>query len=100
MRYDNICYCICCPAAFSRRSSSVNDRDEQIKLIKFNHVAARCSIFHNVQTLTRLPHQLAQEGLNCKDETLAQLSPYLTEHVNRFVAWMKITAPPISALRR
>lgn len=32
-----------------------NDRDEQRKLIKYNHLAANLIIFHNVCTLTRVP---------------------------------------------
>jgi TnpA family transposase len=61
-----------------------NDRDEQRKIIKYNHLVANCLIFHNVQSLTRLLHQLSLEGHSFEDEALARLSPYLTEHVNRF----------------
>jgi TnpA family transposase len=61
-----------------------NDRGEQRKIIKYNHVVANCLILYNVQALTRLLRQLSLEGQDCKDETLGRLSPYLTEHVNRF----------------
>jgi hypothetical protein len=37
-----------------------------------------------MMSLTRLLHQLSLEGRSFDDETLARLSPYLTEHVNRF----------------
>ncbi len=61
-----------------------NDRDRQRKLIKYNHLVANCLIFHNVQAQTRILRQLAEEGEQFDDATLSRLSPYLTEHVNRF----------------
>ncbi len=61
-----------------------NDRDRQRKLIKYNHLVANCLIFHNVQSQTRILRQLAEEGEEFDDATLSRLSPYLTEHVNRF----------------
>ena len=45
---------------------------------------ANCLIFHNVQAQTRVLHQLAGEGHEFDEATLSRLSPYLTEHVNRF----------------
>ena len=56
----------------------------QRKLIKYNHLVANCLIFHNVQAQTRVLHQLAEEGHEFDEATLSRLSPYLTEHVNRF----------------
>src|ERR1700677_2486966 len=61
-----------------------NSRDEQRKAIKYNHLVANCLIFHNVCTLTRLLNKLAQEGHEFDDATIAAISPYITEHVNRF----------------
>ncbi len=61
-----------------------NDRDRQRKLIKYNHLVANCLIFHNVQAQTRILRQLAEEGEGFDDATLSRLSPYLTEHFNRF----------------
>ena len=61
-----------------------NDRDQQRKLIKYNHLVANCLIFHNVQAQTRVLRQLADEGHEFDEATLSRLSPYLTEHVNRF----------------
>ena len=60
------------------------DRDRQRKLIKYNHLVANCLIFHNVQAQTRVLRQLAEEGHEFDETTLSRLSPYLTEHVNRF----------------
>jgi hypothetical protein len=45
---------------------------------------AFCLIFHNVQAQTCILCQLAEEGEEFDDATLSRLSPYLTEHVNRF----------------
>jgi hypothetical protein len=45
---------------------------------------ANCLIFHNVQAQTRVLHQLADGGHEFDESTLSRLSPYLTEHVNRF----------------
>lgn len=64
-----------------------NNRDEQRKIIKYGHVVANCLIFHNVQAQTRVLQQLLAEGLHFTDDTIACLSPYLTEHVNRFGAY-------------
>ncbi|MBV8614209.1 MAG: Tn3 family transposase [Acetobacteraceae bacterium] len=38
----------------------------------------------NVQAQTRILRQLAEEGEEFDEATLSRLSPYLTEHVNRF----------------
>lgn len=61
-----------------------NDRDEQRKLIKYNHLVANCVILHNVCTLTRLLSQLAKEGHIFDEATIGQISPYIREHINRF----------------
>jgi hypothetical protein len=61
-----------------------NDRDRQRKMIKYSHLVSNCLIFHNVQAQERILRQLADEGHKFADATLARLSPYLTEHVNRF----------------
>jgi TnpA family transposase len=61
-----------------------NDRDEQRKLIKYNHLVAICVILHNVCTLTRLLSQLAKEGHIFDEATIGQISPYIREHINRF----------------
>jgi len=65
-----------------------NDRDEQRKLIKYNHLVANLVIFHNVCTLTRLLNELAKEGFEFDEETIAGISPYIREHINRFGAYI------------
>jgi TnpA family transposase len=63
---------------------STNDRDEQRKLIKYNHLVANCIIFHNVFSLSRVLNDLQQEGYPLESGHVAALSPYLTQHINRF----------------
>lgn len=65
-----------------------NDRDEQRKLIKYNHLLANLIIFHNVCTLTRLLNDLAKDGQEFDEETISDISPYIREHINRFGAYV------------
>src|SRR3954469_24621370 len=59
-------------------------RDEQRKLIKYNLLAANLLIFHTLVSMTRGLDQLATEGMATEGAALAGLSPYHTEHINRF----------------
>jgi TnpA family transposase len=52
-----------------------NSRDEQRKVIKYNHLMANCLIFHNVCSLTRIVQELQREGKVVPDEALACISP-------------------------
>jgi hypothetical protein len=61
-----------------------NVRDEQRKFIKYNHLVANLLVFHNVVTMTKALRQLEAEGHAVSHEVLAALSPYQTEHINRF----------------
>lgn len=61
-----------------------NDRDEQRKMIKYNHLLANCVIFYNVFAMSRVLRQLQQEGQAIEPELIAAISPYLTQHINRF----------------
>jgi TnpA family transposase len=61
-----------------------NSRDEQRKAIKYNHLVANCLIFHNLCSLTRLVQKLEQRGEPVPEDAIAAISPYLTEHINRF----------------
>jgi TnpA family transposase len=63
---------------------TTNDRDEQRKVIKYNHLVANCVIFHNVFTLSRVLQELQREGYPLDPTELAALSPYVTQHINRF----------------
>ena len=61
-----------------------NERDEQRKIIKYNHLVANCVIFHNVFSLSRVLHTLQSEGYPMSAQEVASLSPYLRPHINRF----------------
>jgi len=63
---------------------ATNDRDEQRKIIKYNHLVANCLIFHNVFSLSRVLHDLQREGYPLEPSLVAALSPYLTLHIHRF----------------
>ncbi|GAB3209535.1 hypothetical protein GCM10027294_24320 [Marinactinospora endophytica] len=47
--------------------------------MKFNTV-----IFHNALDTAEVGRQLLEEGWEIVPEDLARISPYLTEHINRF----------------
>ncbi len=74
--------------AFGDDLIAENNRDQQRKLIKCNHLVANCVIFHNVQSLTRILQEVVQNGMHIDAEVLARLSPYLTEHINRFGSYL------------
>ncbi|MFD5388067.1 Tn3 family transposase [Streptomyces sp. NPDC127074] len=41
-------------------------------------------IFHNALNIAEIVRQLLEEGWEIDPEDLAHISPYLTEHINRF----------------
>ena len=45
---------------------------------------ANCLIFHNLCSLTRLVQTLEQRDESIPEDAIAAISPYLTEHINRF----------------
>ena len=63
---------------------NTNNRDEQRKRIKYNHLVANCLIFYNVVEITRILKELVQEGYKLDPAAVAGLSPYFTRHANRF----------------
>ena len=60
-----------------------NNREEQRKLIKYNHLVANCLILYNVFEMSRILHELAQKGYQITPEAIPGLNPYLTKHVIR-----------------
>jgi TnpA family transposase len=70
--------------AFGGSVITENDRAEQRKIIKYNHLLANCLIFHNVCMMTRVLHKLRADGVPVEADTLAALSPYIRSHINRF----------------
>jgi TnpA family transposase len=71
-------------AAFGGNLLEENNRDEQRKLIKYNHLVANCLIFYNVSAMTRALHKMSKEGMRLNADTVSRLSPYLMGHLNRF----------------
>ncbi len=72
-------------------------RDEQRKMIKYTHLVANLLIFHTTVNMTRALDAIRADGLGdaITDEALAGLSPYLTEHINRFGDYvLDLTRPP------
>jgi TnpA family transposase len=60
-----------------------NDRDDQRKIVKYNHLVANCVIFSNVFAMSQALQGLEATGESVSDDVLAALSPYLTSHINR-----------------
>src|SRR5271157_5651481 len=62
------------------------ERDEQRRMIKYNHLVANLLIFHTAVGMTRALDEIAADGHGnaITPEALAGTSPYLTEHLNRF----------------
>jgi TnpA family transposase len=61
-----------------------NSRDEQRKVIKYNHLVSSLVIVHTVDSMTKILDKLKIEGHEFSREALASLAPYRTEHINRF----------------
>ena len=41
-------------------------------------------IFYNVNAVSQVLHGLQEEGYPIDDQAVAMLSPYITQHINRF----------------
>lgn len=52
--------------------------------MKFNALLTNAVIFHNALDIAEIVRQLLEEGWEIAPEDLAHISPYLTEHINRF----------------
>lgn len=61
-----------------------NVRDDQLKIIKYNHLIANLVIFHTCNIITQSLKELETEGMKLTPELLAGFSPYRTHHLNRF----------------
>ncbi|MGW0672353.1 Tn3 family transposase [Streptomyces sp. NPDC002746] len=61
-----------------------NDPVEQEKDVKFTSLLANLVIFHNTLDIADVVRQLQAEGWEIDPLDLAEISPYLTEHINRF----------------
>lgn len=82
-------------AYFGADTITENVRDDQLKIIKYNHLIANLVIFHNCHTITRALKELETEGVKLTPELLACFSPYRTHHLNRFGLYeLKDRHPP------
>jgi TnpA family transposase len=73
------------------------ERDEQRKMVKYNHLVANLLIFHTIVGMTRALDSLAADGHSAAitPEALAGTSPYLNEHLNRFGSYvLDLSTPP------
>lgn len=68
---------------FAANSLEENVRDEQLKIIKYNHLIANLLIFHNCHSMTQVFKELQSEGMTITPEILRALSPF-RQHLNRF----------------
>ncbi len=69
---------------FGADTIAENVRDDQLKIIKYNHLIANLVIFHNCHTITQSLKELEAEGMKLTPELIAGFSPYRTSHINRF----------------
>ncbi|MCF7972063.1 MAG: Tn3 family transposase [Methylococcaceae bacterium] len=69
---------------FGEDTITENVRDDQLKIIKYNHLIANLVIFHNCHTITQALKELEEEGTKLTPELIASFSPYRTSHLNRF----------------
>ena len=68
----------------SQGISTENNRDEQRKLIKYNHLVTSCVCFYNVSVINQVLNEIKQENIAINPGAIAALSPYITKHINRF----------------
>ena len=76
-------------------------RDEQRKLIKYNRTAGNLLVLHTAVRMTEALERLRDRGKGylITDEAMSGISPYLTEHINRFGDYefdmeLRTTKPP------
>lgn len=60
-----------------------NVRDEQLKVIKYNHLIANLLIFHNCKSMTEALKEMQDDGMALTPDILRALSPY-RQHPSRF----------------
>ena len=54
------------------------------KAVKYNDIITNSVILQNIIDMSDIIHQLTQEGAEIREDDIAFLSPYLTEHIKRF----------------
>ena len=61
-----------------------NDENEMEKAVKYNDIITNSVILQNIIDMSDIIHQLTEEGAEIREDDIAFLSPYLTEHIKRF----------------
>lgn len=61
-----------------------NDPDEMQKRVRYTDIIANALMLQNVMDLTEALAQLEQRGYPIQADDVAHLSPYITEHLQRF----------------
>ncbi|MBX9688223.1 MAG: Tn3 family transposase [Candidatus Obscuribacterales bacterium] len=77
-----------------------NVRDEQRKIIKYNHLVANLAILHTLVTMSGALEKMSRDGHVFDRTAVACLSPYQTEYMNRFGSFKLRKAKAISSLER
>ncbi len=82
--------------AFGHHSAmTTNDPIEWEKHIKYSDLLANALILQNVVDMTRVIHQLVQEGYPFDPRYLSFFSPYWTRHIRRFGTYLlRFDLPP------
>ena len=70
--------------SFGNDEIAENNREQQRKIIKYNHLVANTVIFYNVFHMSVILQELASSGYEITEEILECLSPYIRPHINRF----------------
>ena len=60
-----------------------NQKHEQGKLIKYQHLVANMVILYNAEKLSRALEQVKADGFPLEKSHMLHLSPYWTSHINR-----------------
>ncbi|RWA50747.1 hypothetical protein AU476_27115 [Cupriavidus sp. UYMSc13B] len=82
-------------AYFGADTIAENVRDDQVKVIKYNHLIANLVIFHNCHTITQALKDLETDGWKLTPEQPTMFSPFRTHHLNRFGLYdLKDREPP------
>ncbi|WDT82923.1 MAG: Tn3 family transposase (plasmid) [Candidatus Manganitrophus sp.] len=66
--------------------------------MKYNHLVSNLIIFHTVFSLTQVLDNLVRQGYSIHRETISFVSPFITEHINRFGNYslnLKRRTPPL-----
>lgn len=61
-----------------------NDEDEMEKAVKYCDIITNSIILQNIIDMSDIIHQLTQESADIREDDIAFLSPYMTEHIKRF----------------